>query len=156
MSSNTLTILSIILLIFAFISTIYSIYLFNKIRQIKTLVSENNHPENLEHILLAITANIKTLEKRIKSLEEHKSFINTKISTVFQKSGLVRYNAYGNEGGHLSFSLILLNDIGNGFCITSIHGRDQNRTYVKNIINNKPEQTLSQEEQDSLKQAINS
>ena len=46
---------------------------------------------------------------------------------------VVRYDAFGDMGGRLSWSLALLDDGGNGVVLTSIHGRSEARTYAKNV-----------------------
>ncbi len=64
---------------------------------------------------------------------------------------VVRYDAFGDMGGHLSWSLALLDDGGNGVLLTSIHGRSEARTYAKNISAWACEQALSPEEEEALK-----
>jgi hypothetical protein len=63
---------------------------------------------------------------------------------------VVRYDAFGDMGGHLSWSLALLDDAGNGVVLTSIHGRSEARTYAKNVAAWKCEQQLSPEEDDAI------
>ena len=63
---------------------------------------------------------------------------------------VVRYDAFGDMGGHLSWSLALLDDSGHGVVLTSIHGRSEARTYAKNITAWTCEQQLSPEEQEAV------
>ena len=53
-------------------------------------------------------------------------------------------------GGHLSWSLAVLDDDGNGVVLTSIHGRSEARTYAKSVSDWKSEQQLSPEEDEAL------
>jgi len=64
--------------------------------------------------------------------------------------GMVRYDAFGDMGGKLSWSLALLDDHANGVVVTSIHGRSDGRTYAKSISNGQCEQPLSPEESDAI------
>lgn len=64
-----------------------------------------------------------------------------------------RYDAFGDMGGHLSWSLALLDDSGDGVVLTSIHGRSEARTYAKNVSGWKGEQQLSPEEEQAVKDA---
>jgi hypothetical protein len=64
---------------------------------------------------------------------------------------VVRYDAFGDMGGHLSWSMALLDDGGNGVVLTSIHGRSEARTYAKNISQWSCEQALSPEEEEAVK-----
>ena len=64
---------------------------------------------------------------------------------------VVRYDAFGDMGGHLSWSLALLDDSGNGVVLTSIHGRSEARTYAKNVSSWSCEQAMSPEEEEAVK-----
>ena len=66
---------------------------------------------------------------------------------------VVRYDAFGDMGGHLSWSLALLDDRGNGVVLTSIHGRSEARTYAKNVASWSCDQALSPEEDEAIKYA---
>lgn len=63
---------------------------------------------------------------------------------------VVRYDAFGDMGGHLSWSVAMLDDHGNGSVLTSIHGRNDARTYAKQITGWTCAQPLSPEEQDAI------
>ena len=66
---------------------------------------------------------------------------------------VVRYDAFTDMGGKLSWSVALLDDHGNGVVLTSIHGRSDSRTYAKAIAGWVCEQPLSPEEQDAVTHA---
>lgn len=66
---------------------------------------------------------------------------------------VVRYDAFGDMGGHLSWSLALLDDSGNGIVLTSIHGRSEARTYAKNIATWSCDQAMSPEEEEAVRYA---
>jgi hypothetical protein len=63
---------------------------------------------------------------------------------------VVRYDAFGDMGGRLSWSMALVDDAGNGVVLTSIHGRSEARSYAKNINEWKCEQAMSPEEHEAL------
>lgn len=63
---------------------------------------------------------------------------------------VVRYDAYGDLAGRYSFSAALLDDSGDGLIITSIHGRNENRLYLKGIAQGQPDITLSPEEEQAV------
>lgn len=103
----------------------------------------------------------------IKRLDEVDSLIeaneqNAKnISTLFhnmefayQKIGLVKYDAFNEMGGKLSFSLALLDKKNNGFLINAMHTREGCYTYIKEIIDGNSVIVLSQEEQEALDSAV--
>ena len=62
----------------------------------------------------------------------------------------MRYDAFGDMGGRLSWSLALLDAGGDGIVLTSIHGRSDSRTYAKNVTAWSASQQLSPEEQEAI------
>ncbi len=71
-------------------------------------------------------------------------------ATALRHVAVVRYDAFGDMGGHLSWSLALLDDGGDGVVLTSIHGRSDSRTYAKNIAGWSATQQLSPEEIEAI------
>ena len=71
-------------------------------------------------------------------------------ATALRHVAVVRYDAFGDMGGHLSWSMALLDDEGNGVVLTAIHGRTDARTYAKNIAGWSCDQPLSPEETDAV------
>lgn len=66
---------------------------------------------------------------------------------------IVRYDAFGDVGGKLSWSLALLDDHANGILLTAIHGRTDTRSYAKSVVAGECEQALSPEEEQALRGA---
>jgi hypothetical protein len=64
--------------------------------------------------------------------------------------GTVRYDAFPDVGGRLSWSVALVDDRGDGLVLTSIHGRSEARSYAKSVAGWKSEQQLSPEEQEAV------
>ena len=56
------------------------------------------------------------------------------METAYQKMGLVKYDAFRQMGGQLSFSLALLNENNDGFIINSVHSTDGCYSYTKEVI----------------------
>lgn len=69
---------------------------------------------------------------------------------ALQHFHLVRYDAFEDMGGRLSFSAALLDDHGDGLVITSINGRTETRTYAKPIRNRQSDHNLSDEEREAI------
>jgi len=63
---------------------------------------------------------------------------------------VVRYDAFGDMGGHLSWSLAILDDEGDGIVLTAIHGRSDTRTYAKNVADWSSSTQLSPEETEAI------
>jgi hypothetical protein len=71
-------------------------------------------------------------------------------ATALRHVAVVRYDAFGDMGGHLSWSLALLDDGGDGVVLTSIHGRSDSRSYAKNVTGWSASQQLSPEESEAI------
>lgn len=63
---------------------------------------------------------------------------------------VVRYDAFGDMGGRLSFSAAIVDDLGDGIVISSIHARGESRTYAKGVVGGSSSITLTPEEQQAL------
>ena len=75
---------------------------------------------------------------------------------ALQRFALVRYDAFEDMGGRLSFSSALLDAHGDGLVVTSINGRSETRTYAKPIRNLSSEHNLSDEEREAIAIAFGS
>ncbi len=80
--------------------------------------------------------------------------LNKKIEESYRNIGLVRFNAFSETGGDLSYSLALLDDKGSGIIITSLHGREDSHTFVKNVFESKGTPELSEEEEQAVIKAM--
>ena len=67
--------------------------------------------------------------------------------------GVVRYDAFGDMGGRLSFSAALYDDNGDGIVLSSINGRSETRTYAKELSDLRSDLTLSPEEEQAIEAA---
>jgi hypothetical protein len=78
------------------------------------------------------------------------------MSASVQRVGLVRFVAFEDMGGHLSFSAALLDGNGNGLVITSINGRQDTRCYAKPVESWTSRHNLSEEEEEAIRLALTS
>lgn len=112
--------------------------------------------------------NAKSLEKDIVGLYEDNKFIKAsaeknkndiralykKLESTFQKIGIVKYDAFNQMGGQLSFSLALLDENDNGFILNSVHGAEGCYSYTKEIKNGMCDISLGDEERQALNMAM--
>ena len=112
--------------------------------------------------------NASSLEKDIMSLYEDNTFIKANVEknkkdiaelfekhkTTFQKMGLVKYDAFKEMGGKLSFTLALLDENNNGVLLNSVHSSDGCYSYTKRIKNGDSAITLSNEEKVAVERAM--
>jgi hypothetical protein len=79
--------------------------------------------------------------------------LRVEVADALRHLAVVRYDAFGDMGGHLSWSLALVDDGGNGVVLTSIHGRSEARTYAKNVSAWSCDQPTSPEEEEAIRVA---
>lgn len=75
------------------------------------------------------------------------------VGAALRHVSVVRYDAFGDQGGRLSFSAALLDDAGDGLVLTSINGRTETRTYAKGVTAGRSEHGLSPEEDEAVQAA---
>lgn len=80
--------------------------------------------------------------------------INEEMKANFQKAGIVKYDAFHEMGGKLSFAFTLLDGNNNGYIINSMHSREGCYNYIKEIVKGESYIELSEEEAESLERAI--
>jgi len=109
-----------------------------------------------------------SLEKEIIDLQEDNKFLKNmtdnnrkdirqlykQLAKAFQKIGIVKYDAYQQMGGLLSFSLALLDEDNNGLVLNSVHSTEGCYTYTKEISHGECSIELSNEEKVALDQAM--
>lgn len=93
------------------------------------------------------------LPEDVHGLRQEVAALRAEARGSLRHLAVVRYDAFGDMGGHLSWSLALLDDSGDGVVLSSIHGRSDARSYAKNIAGWRSEQQLSPEEDEAIANA---
>lgn len=109
--------------------------------------------KNLRELVTRSITDQKAINQRINKDEASIEEIVKIIQGSYQKFSMVRYNPFRETGGDQSFSMALLDLRDNGIVITSIHGREVDRIYAKEIIGGKSKNNLSAEEIEAIKGA---
>lgn len=109
---------------------------------------------NIEDLFLSINRDISSVNRDVNLLEDHIESLETKLSFALQRIGFVRYNAFGDMGSELSFSIALLDSYNNGFVLTSIYGRERSVSFSKPIKNGKTNIPISPEEMLAIDRAL--
>jgi hypothetical protein len=104
------------------------------------------------------------LEGQAKKIERLEQAVRTLNKTDRQQQGLIegsvrriallRYDAFEDVGGRLSFSCAMLDERGTGVVLTSINGRQETRIYAKPIADGRSSYNLSSEEEEAIRQAL--
>jgi hypothetical protein len=95
----------------------------------------------------------------VKKLQNDQQFtlnrLSQRIGAQCGRVAIIRYNAFGDLGSDLSFSLAILDDAQNGVVITSIYGREESRVYAKPLTAGTSPYHMSEEEQAAIRKAMN-
>lgn len=121
-----------------------------KVRKQYALLRSDGDPKDIFSIVNRSLKEIDAAESRIDAVTEALEEQVALGRFAIQRFGLVRYDAFQEMGGQVSFSAAFLNDHGDGIVITSINGRTETRTYAKPVKNLSSSHNLSGEEQEAI------
>lgn len=109
---------------------------------------------SLESTLAGHIREVRAVDNRLDELNTEYERLAITNSVASQKISLVRFNPFGDTGGDQSSTLAVLDAYDSGYVLTSIHGREGTRVYVKPVDLGKSKYPLSSEEQQALAQAM--
>ncbi len=128
----------------------------SKIRKsYKEFMKKLGNGANIDEMLREYIKKVDTVEQENQNLINNYKQINKNIDGCFQKIGLVRYNAFRDVGSDLSFALAILNNENSGIVLNGIYSRETSNIYAKPIEKGESNYTLSEEEKEAIKKAIN-
>ena len=127
----------------------------NRLNRKYTLFMKGKDRQSLERLF---KRKFDLIEKLVRSTDDNGEEIE-KIWKVMDKSlnkyGIVKYDAFEDMGGKLSFVLAMLDKNNTGFLLNAIHSRENCFLYIKEIVKGESYIMLSQEEMEALKRAVN-
>ena len=109
---------------------------------------------SLEGEIQHLISDVDKLKRESRAYSNDIDLLFKKHEGALQKMGLVKYDAFKEMGGNMSFCLVLLDENDNGFVINSVHSSNGCYSYSKRIRNGKCDIDLSAEEQEALSRAI--
>ncbi len=99
--------------------------------------------------------NMDFINEKIREMDDHLLKIDNNLMKTYQKVGIVKYDAFKEVGGTLSFVLTLLTKENDGFIMNSMHSNKEGcYIYIKEVKAGEVFVTLSEEESQSLEQAM--
>ncbi len=111
--------------------------------------------KSLEDAIIQKFNTIDLLDKSVKDIYEQLKDIDRNLLITFQKIGLVKYDAFKEVGGKMSFVLVLLSKENNGIIMNCMHSNSEGcYTYVKRVTKGGVKTALSKEEERALSLAI--
>lgn len=110
--------------------------------------------ESLEKSLLGHVKKMEEIEILSEENQIELGSIKQKLSKSYQKTGFVRYDAFHEMGGNLSFAFAMLDGDDNGWILNAMHSREGCYMYMKEIVNGECQLELAEEEAEALDRAI--
>ena len=145
--------LFLILLIFIVVLFIIIILQMKKLNRLQKRISKfmtGKDAKSLEKDIVGLYEDNKFLKINVDKNKKDIRTLYKNMEHAFQKIGLIKYDAFQQMGGKLSFSLALLDENNNGFILNSVHSTEGCYTYTKEIKNGECAISLGEEEQQAL------
>ena len=142
------------LVIILLVITIVSLVKMSRLQKRYRIFMEGKDARSLENVLVKRLNQIDDLILSDDEMKEKIQMITDHLDNTYQKVGLVKYDAFNEMGGKLSFSLALLNRRNDGFILNAMHSREGCYTYIKEVISGNPVIMLSEEEKEALEMAL--
>lgn len=153
-TDNFLLMLSIMvgILTIGFISISYSnIKLKNKYNKfMKKIGNGKNIEEDLENYMYRV----ERVERQNAEIISYCKNLDDEVAKCIQKVGIVRYSAFKDTGSDLSFAVAMLDENNDGVVFNGIYSREMSNIYAKPVKNGVSEYTLSEEEKEAIRRAI--
>lgn len=112
--------------------------------------------ESMEKVIVERFNQVDKLVKVSKIQQDEIIELKENMSITYQKTGIVKYDAFSEMGGKLSFALAMLDKNNTGYVVNAMHSREGCYTYIKEIIKGESYIQLGDEEKKAVEMAINS
>jgi uncharacterized iron-regulated membrane protein len=155
MNNNLLLILSIVVGFLGLIGAVWALWNLRKLNILRKNFFSGQNARDLESVINELAEGLHTLQKNQVILESYIKNLRSDYGLAIQKVSMVKFNPFSDGGGNLSFVIAMLDGRNTGMVITSMHGREQNRIYTKQIFEGKCEIQLTDEELKAIEIANN-
>jgi hypothetical protein len=108
----------------------------------------------IDEILDRQLRRIEGLSERVDALNKLHHELESLSQRTIQKVGVIRYNPFSDTGGDQSFAIAMLDSLGNGVVLSSLHSRTDTRVFAKPVQSGRSKFQLSDEEQEAIKKAL--
>lgn len=143
-----------IIIVILLIMIIVSLSKISKLQKRLKKFMKGKDAQSFEKEIVGLYEDNKFLKNMVDTNKRDIRDLNKRFTKAFQKVGLVKYDAYQQMGGLLSFSLAILDEENNGLILNSVHSTEGCYTYTKEVKNGTCKLELSNEERVALDQAM--
>ncbi len=150
--SNNLAIIFLIESLIIFILLILLVVLYKKQGALKKKYDffTNGKDANIDTVLTEILTDLRATQAELAELQQKHSALRQRVRGCLQTVKLERYDAFEAMGGRMSYSLLLADENKDGIILTSIYGREDNRSFAKDIKAGQSSYALADEEKKLL------
>lgn len=138
------------MLLILLIALIVLIVKYTKIKKRYDKFMSGKNAVSLEDNMRSVFEDMKLLKNNVEKNRKDIRALYKNMEKAFQKLGIVKYDAFNQMGGQLSFSLALLDENNDGFIINSVHSSEGCYSYTKEIKDGASKISLGIEEQKAL------
>ena len=142
--------LILILLIFVIVQSLR----ISKLSGRLSVLTTGSEGQSLEQSIAKLLESNEEIRGRAENNDRRLGSISGQTVNCLQKVGIIKYDAFNQMGGKLSYALALLNEEDNGFIINCVHGAEGSYSYIKEIRDGQSEIELGTEEKQALDRAI--
>lgn len=137
----------LILLIVAFVKI-------GKMKKKYEAFMEGEDGKSLEETFHKKFENMDLINEELKKIQNHLELVDENLLQTYQKVSIVKYDAFKEIGGTLSFVLVMLTKDNDGFILNSMHSNSEGcYTYIKEVKSGEVFVALSEEERQALEEA---
>ncbi len=146
----------ILLILFCIVLTMLIVLLvkYSRLQEAYIIFMKGKKGRSMEQQIGSLFDDIEFLKMTADKNKRDIAKIADHVKDTYQRLGVVKYDAFKEMGGKLSFSVALLNDRKNGFIINSVHSSEGCYVYVKDINRGNSAISLGEEEEIALAQAL--
>ena len=146
-----LSVVTIVLFIGFLVILINNIKLNNRY---KKFMSKIGNGKNIEEDLNKFINEVSRIEEQNAEIISYCKNLDDEVAKCIQKVGMVRYSAFKDTGSDLSFAVAMLDENNDGIVFNGIYSREMSNIYAKPVKNGVSEYTLSEEEKEAIRRAI--
>ena len=110
---------------------------------------------SFEKMMLDHIEEVRRVSAANEKLNEKAKDMDALLNLAITKVGVIRFRAFEDMGSDLSYAVALLDSNDDGVILSSIFGREDSRSYVKPIEHGKSSYTLTKEEEEAMRKALN-
>jgi Protein of unknown function (DUF4446) len=118
------------------------------------ILKKGTDGESMVELVAEHIEEVRDNSRQVQDLSHKYDYVLDVLAGTVQRVAVVRFDAFEDMGGKLSYAVAMLDDERNGVIYTSIYGRNENRVYAKAVAGGRSAHTMSREEEEALRRAL--